>query len=304
MSSVLLVGLPLLAALVTVLGRRPGGPAGLLLGVVLGQSLALLLCRRFPLTVLIVVTVLEAVLVVKDMELLVGFLAAACGLGAWAGRRQQQAGLVLTFSLIAVLGHGVQRHGDDPGYAAAGSIALTVLFGAFWGVGRLSAHQIRYSRRLEEQRARAEQRAAERERVLLARELHDILNHAVTAMVLDADATSETGDDAELREALRRLAATGRQSLAELRRLLGVLRMAPDSVLHDPLVVLPGLDDVDTLRVNNAPPVRSGRAPGGSGLGLVGMRERVALVGGTLSTASRADGSFEVIATFPMRGET
>ncbi|MEV7629841.1 histidine kinase [Actinoplanes sp. NPDC089786] len=194
--------------------------------------------------------------------------------------------------------------GDDPGYAAAGSIALTVLFGAFWGVGRLSAHQIRYSRRLEEQRARAEQRAAERERVLLARELHDILNHAVTAMVLDADATSETGDDAELREALRRLAATGRQSLAELRRLLGVLRMAPDSVLHDPLVVLPGLDDVDTLRVNNAPPVRSGRAPGGSGLGLVGMRERVALVGGTLSTASRADGSFEVIATFPMRGET
>ncbi|MEV7629840.1 hypothetical protein [Actinoplanes sp. NPDC089786] len=82
MSSVLLVGLPLLAALVTVLGRRPGGPAGLLLGVVLGQSLALLLCRRFPLTVLIVVTVLEAVLVVKDMELLVGFLAAACGLGA------------------------------------------------------------------------------------------------------------------------------------------------------------------------------------------------------------------------------
>ncbi|MEV7143858.1 sensor histidine kinase [Streptomyces tauricus] len=367
MSSVLIVGLPLLAALVTVLDMRTGGPVWLLISVVFAQSLALLWCRRFPLTVLIIVTTLETVLVAANMELLVGFLAAACGLGAWAGRRRQWVGLVLTVGVIVALVAVSVGTGDaDPASAAAGSIALIVLFAGFWGVGRLSAHHLRYSRRLEEERACAEQRAAERERVLLARELHDILNHTLTAMVLDADATSETGDEAELREALRRLAGTGRQSLAELRRLLGVLRMAPDSILHDPLAVLPGLNEVGallssfgeggprvrlerqgavrhvdasvgqvayrvvqesltnvgkhagpvdtmvslayaiealTVRVVNAPPLFAGVTACGGGLGLIGMRERVELVGGTLSAGPCAGGGFEVSATFPMRSE-
>ncbi|MFE7445919.1 sensor histidine kinase [Streptomyces chartreusis] len=368
MSSVLIVGLPLLAALVTVLDMRTRGSVWLLISVVLAQSLALLWSRRFPLTVLIVVTTLEAALVAANMELLVGFLAAACGLGAWAGHRRQRAGLALTVGMIVALVTVSVVTGDaEPGPATVGSIALIVLFAGFWGVGRLSAHHLHYSRQLEEERAYAEQRAAERERVLLARELHDILNHTLTAMVLDADATSETGDEAELREALRRQAGTGRQSLAELRRLLGVLRTAPDSILHDPLAVLPGLNELDallssfgesgprvrlkqhgtfrhvdasvgqaayrvvqesltnvgkhagpvdttvslayavdalTVRVTNAPPLLAAVTAGGGGLGLIGMRERVELVGGTLTAGHRAGGGFEVSATFPTRSAT
>ncbi|WP_232665924.1 sensor histidine kinase [Pseudonocardia sp. TRM90224] len=357
----------------TVLDARVDGPVWLLVCLVVGQSLALVWCRRFPLTVLVVVAVLEAALVMVDMELLVGFLGAACGLGAWANRRQQQAGLAFGFGLMALVLFMTLAGGNQPGYAVPGTAALTAMFVGFWMLGRLSARHLgrigelmRYSRRLEQERASAERRAAERERVLLARELHDILNHAVTVMVLDADVTSETGDEAELRAALRRLAETGRTSLAELRRLLGVLRAVPDSADYDPLAILPGLDDVEslltflrdsgprvrlerygtperidasvsraayrvvqesltnvgkhagavdvtvalvhtpealTVRVSNTPPIRT-CASGGGGMGLIGMRERVELVGGTLATGHRADGGFEVNASFPMRGRT
>jgi signal transduction histidine kinase len=373
LSNAFLVGLPPLAALVAVLDARVEGPVWLLIGFVLGQSLALAWCRRFPFTVLIVVAALEAAMIMFDMDLLVGFLSATCGLGAWAGRRQQRAGLVAGVGLMALLLGTSLSGGSEPGHAVFGVSALAALFVGFWMVGRVSAYHAhrlgeltRYSRLLEEERAAAERRAAERERVLLARELHDILNHAVTAMVLDADATAETGDDAELRAALRRLAATGRQSLAELRRLLGVLRTTPVSSGYNPLVVLPSLDDVETLLmllpdggprvhlerrgvarridasvsqaayrvvqealtnvgkhagavdatvsleyapealtvcVSNSTPV-PGAPGGGSGLGLIGMRERVELLGGTLATGRRADGGFEVTATFPVQSGT
>jgi signal transduction histidine kinase len=374
MTGLLLACLPLLAALVAVLDARVDGPIWVMIGLVLGQSLALLWCRRFPLTVLLAVTALEAALVVADMELLVGFLAATCGLGAWAGHRQQRAGLTFGFALMGLIMAASLSAGNRAGYVVPGTVALAALFAGFWLVGRLSAGHVRrfgeltrYSRRLEEDRALAVRRATERERTLLARELHDILNHAVTAMVLDADATAETGDERELRAGLRRLAATGRGSLAELRRLLGVLRTAPGSIDHDPLSVLPGLDEVEallarrpaggprvrlerrgtvrptdasvgqaayrvvqesltnvgrhagavdtgvslayapealTVRVTNAPPAGLGAVGGGSGLGLIGMRERVELVGGRLSAGPRADGGFVVTATFPLRAES
>ncbi|GIJ46084.1 hypothetical protein Val02_29700 [Virgisporangium aliadipatigenens] len=370
MSALLLVALPPLSALVAVLDSRAGTPVWLLFCVVLAQSAALAWSRRFPLTVLVVVAALEVVLVARDLELLVGFLAAACALGAWGGRWQQRVGLAFGFGLLGVGLVLSVGGGNRPGVSVAGLGALAALFAGFWSVGRLSAGHLRrlvelnrYSRRLEAERALAERRAADRERVLLARELHDILNHAVTAMVLDADAAVETGDDTESRAALRRVAATGRQSLGELRRLLAVLRATGDGADHDPLAVLPGLSDVDsllrhlpeggprvrlerlgtprpldasvgqaayrvvqesltnvirhagsvdtrvclefapgalTVRVANAPG-RTGVPGSGGGLGLVGMRERVELVGGTLAAGPGADGGFEVRATFPVR---
>ncbi|MFC7590786.1 histidine kinase [Nonomuraea antimicrobica] len=117
----------------------------------------------------------------------------------------------------------------DPIRVLAVYAAVAVLFVGFWAVGRVDGRQrdrIRElqerSWRLEAERAQAERRAAERERALLARELHDILNHSVTTMVVDAEAGADTRD--EMEETLRRVAHTGRESLAELRRLLGVLR--------------------------------------------------------------------------------
>ena len=62
------------------------------------------------------------------------------------------------------------------------------------------------------------------ERARIARELHDVVSHHVTAMTLQAEAAAMTGD----KQALSSVASAGREALTELRRMLGVLRHAPD----------------------------------------------------------------------------
>jgi signal transduction histidine kinase len=347
----------------------PDSPPWLLPGLAAGQSVALLWYRRFPLSVLVVVTGIEVTLVARDMELLVGFAVAASGLGAWGKRLQQRVGLALGLGLL-LLGLGVSvNDGTPPSAPALAITAVAVVFLGFWATGRLGARRrdrIRrldaYSRRLAAERAVAVRRAAEEERILLARDLHDILNHSLTAMVLDADAVAETGDDAETRLTLRRVAGTGREALAEMRRLVAVLRTSGTA---DGLLAPPGLDRLDELarlmpdggprvrlerhgpvrpveasiervvyrvvqesltnvrkharsagevvvslgyepdrlcvRVANSPPVRAEPPATGGGLGLIGMRERVELMGGSLESLSGPDGGFEVRALLPLR---
>ncbi|MEJ3749418.1 histidine kinase [Actinomycetes bacterium KLBMP 9797] len=370
MSEGLLALLPLLAAWVAMVDEGVGRSPWPLLALTTAQSGVLIWRRRFPLAVLVVVSGLEVTLVALNQEVLVGVVVAAAALGAWGRRIQQGIGLALGLGLLA-FGMAVSVGGGTrPADAALAITAVAVMFTGFWLVGRAGARQrgritalTAYSRRLAAERELAAQRAAADERALLARELHDILNHSVTAMVLDADATAETGDDAETRAALRRLATTGRDSLAELRRLLGVLRKTSAVGAHDPLVLPRRLDQLDelvrampdgarvtvarhgaarpldasveqaayrvvqesltnvlkhagpvavvvslayttdrlTVRVWNAPPA-AGRPPlRGSGLGLVGMRERVELVGGSLRAGPGGDGGFEVRAILPVR---
>jgi signal transduction histidine kinase len=379
------------------------GPYWPMVVLTLLESFALAWYRRSPLAVLIVVTGLEFVLAALDIPVFVGILVAATGLGAWGRPRQQRIGVA--FVLGTLLTAGVLsmflKHGEPLVVVLVFTI-VTVLIVGFVAIGRAGARQRRriqelgeHSRRLEASRELAEQRAAERERALLARELHDILNHAVTAMVLDAEVAADTGKDTAV--TLRRVASTGRESLAELRRLLGVLRDPPDG--HDPLAVPPRLDQLpelvsgararleqrgevrpvdgsielavyrvvqesltnvakhagevdaevvllyapDALEVrivNAAGAAAAGAAAagaaaagaaaagaaaasgaagvqptrifksseysgdqtvGGGGLGLIGMRERVELLGGRLAAGPRPDGGFEVRAVLPLR---
>jgi signal transduction histidine kinase len=363
LSDGVVVVLPVLASAIAILGGHIDGPRWVLLGFALGQSLALAWYRRYPLAALTVVVGIEVVLVMLGIEILVGSLAAVFGLGAWGGRLQQRTGLALLLALLAFGTTVSVAGGERPGSVLPGMVALAAMVVGFWAVGRLGAWQRRrlgelnaYSRRLEHER----ELAVERERALLARELHDILNHSVTAIVLDAEAVAETGTPEEARTALRRTAASGRQSLAELRRLLGVLRNVPG---HDPLVVPAGLDQIETLvqsmpeggptvRLQQRGPARpmdasvaqaayrvvqesltnvvkhagpvsaavslsygpatltvrvtntagtqpAGAAVPGNGLGLVGMRERVELVGGSLRAGPSPDGGFAVEAVLP-----
>ncbi|WP_433260591.1 sensor histidine kinase [Actinosynnema sp. CS-041913] len=331
-----------------------------LLVVAAAQTFALAWCRRFPLTVLLVVIGLETTLVVIGSEMLVGFLAAAWALGAWGKPLQHRIGLVIGLTLLTIGLVLSVSGGAAPGFALAGVTSVALMFVGFSMSGRLGARQRTRIDELESERAETEQRAAERERALLARELHDILNHSVTTMVLDATAAAETGSPDEARETLARVAQTGRNSLAELRRLLGVLRTNASAADHDPLLVPPGLAQLDSL-VESIPGarislVRSGTAgpldvsiehaayrviqealtnvvkhagsvattvslsftadhlsvvvgngksvttpDRGTGMGLIGMRERVSLVGGTLAAGPRADGGFEVRAVLPVR---
>ena len=84
-----------------------------------------------------------------------------------------------------------------------------------------------FGRRIEQElklRQVAEQAAAE-ERARIARELHDVVAHSVSVMVVQARACAAAADEQDReREALADVEQTGRQALTEMRRLLGVLR--------------------------------------------------------------------------------
>jgi signal transduction histidine kinase len=80
--------------------------------------------------------------------------------------------------------------------------------------------------RLERERELMARQAAGQERVRIARELHDVVAHNVSLMVVQAQALAATGaGDSEEKAALGRLAGLGREALSEMHRMLGVLRL-------------------------------------------------------------------------------
>ena len=102
------------------------------------------------------------------------------------------------------------------------------------------AHQLELAR---DENARA---AVAGERARIARELHDVVAHSVSVMVVQAGAAEEVlgADPVKAREPLRSVQDTGRQALVELRRLLGVLRTDHSEAALAPQ---PGLDQVGAL---------------------------------------------------------
>jgi signal transduction histidine kinase len=242
-----------------------------------------------------------------------------------------------------------------------------VYFGLAAGLGavvrqrvlRLSAAEGRASA-LEHELQREAALAAAEERTRIARELHDVVAHGLSLMVVQAEAAEELlarSPEAAV-QPLRRVQDTGRQSLAEMRRLLGVLRApgeSPAATAPQPsLRRLPELvaealgvglrvdvqvtGDLDGLPAGldlaafrivqealtntrrhahaRTARVRLDRSPdaldievtddgdagagGRAGHGLIGMRERAALYGGTLSAGPAPGGGFRVAATLPL----
>lgn len=257
---------------------------------------------------------------------------------------------------------------------SARGAAFVVMFAVLvviWAVGdQVRAGRERHERELEravglerEREANARIGAlAERQRI--ARELHDVVAHGLAVMIVQADGAlyAEAEHPEAPRQALTTIAATGRESLGEMRRLLGVLRDDPDAANLAPqseLAALPqlierareaGLDVAyeaegaqrpvphavglaayrvvqesltnvinhagptrvevrlsflpDALRIvvrNEAgaipPAPRDGATPG---LGLIGMRERVALLGGRMAAAPTPEGGFKVDVEIPV----
>ncbi len=97
-----------------------------------------------------------------------------------------------------------------------------------------------------EQRATLTERIAADERQRIARELHDVVAHGVSVMVLQAEGAAEVvaRDPIRAQEAMEQVAQTGRSALVELRRALGVLREPDESGLREPV---PGLAELDVL---------------------------------------------------------
>ncbi|MET9386723.1 sensor histidine kinase [Streptomyces sp. NPDC002928] len=104
--------------------------------------------------------------------------------------------------------------------------------------------------RLETERDQRSRLAAATERARVAREMHDIVGHNLAVMITLADAGAYATDTAPERgkEALQLIGDTGRTALGELRRVLGVLREAPDGPRQTPeLSPQPGLVDIEAL---------------------------------------------------------
>jgi signal transduction histidine kinase len=127
-------------------------------------------------------------------------------------------------------------------------LLYTLLALTIWGFARLALN----AERSAEAKAHLEADTAVRsERLALARELHDIVAHSVSAMIMQAaGATTLVADrDARIREALGQIEKSGVQAMTELHRLLGLLRSvdAGATEVAHPYGAAPGLHDVDEL---------------------------------------------------------
>ena len=103
--------------------------------------------------------------------------------------------------------------------------------------------------RLEREREEKAERAVIEERTRIARELHDVIAHNVSVMVVQASAGEELfdADPERARESLSSVAATGRAALAELRRLLGVIRAEAGDRPAASYTPQPGMEYLDEL---------------------------------------------------------
>jgi signal transduction histidine kinase len=282
------------------------------------------------------------------------------------GRRALWVPPVLLLASVPVF-VAARLHGQDSGNIIPSLVWLV----AAWAVGRVvrswrhkNAALEAANRELEEQRELQAQAAVAVERGRIARELHDVVAHNVSMIVVQAGAAARVlhGEQPDVRNALEVIAASGRETVDEMRTLLGVLRSDDGPAALKPQ---PGLADLEqlvsgvreaglpvTLRIEGAPrplpptldlsafrivqealtntlrhagaaraevTVRyedglvtleiadTGHGPDGgpitgrgTGHGLVGMRERAAMLGGELEAARADSGGFTVRARLPV----
>ncbi|MFI6002442.1 sensor histidine kinase [Streptomyces sp. NPDC051366] len=233
------------------------------------------------------------------------------------------------------------------------------------------AQLVERNQRLEKEREAQAKVAVAAERARIARELHDVVAHNVSVMVVQADGAAYVMDAApdQAKEALQTISGTGRQALAEMRRLLGVLRTGEPQESED-YVPQPDVEQIEVLvgqvraagltvdfevegaprrlpsgveltayrivqealtntRKHGGPDAKAsvrlvyfddglgllveddGRGAAhelyedggadGAGHGLIGMRERIGMVGGTLDAGPRAGGGFRISALLPLK---
>jgi signal transduction histidine kinase len=354
-------------------------PVSVVLSLLL--SLVIALRRRAPERMLVLGVVIGLAQLALDIPpmlsnfalLVIVYTVAADGVG-WASRLALTAGLA-----AAPLS---QLRWPDTGQSALRNLFfmlfLTVPFALAWVLGDSIRTRRAYLAQLEERAARLEREreaqakvAVAAERARIARELHDVVAHNVSVMVVQADGAAYVLDAApdQARKALETISGTGRQALAEMRRLLGVLRTGEPEEAGE-YVPQPDVEQLGDLveqcrtaglpvdfKVEGTPrPLPSGveltayrivqealtntRKHGGpnagasvrlvyfddglgllveddgkgapqemyqdggadgQGHGLIGMRERVGMVGGTLDAGPRPGGGFRISVLLPLK---
>jgi len=234
--------------------QAPRSPLWFAVPAVAAIVLPLLARRRFPVGAPAAVWVLAAALSFADGRLVVfapgvyaAGVAAAFLLGALRDPARARAGLAIALVSSAVVVV------NDPNRTPGQLVSVPALFGIAWLGGlalrsRAAHAEAAEHRALQAEREReaAARLAVAEERTRIARELHDIVAHAVSVMVLQAGAVRHRLPEglAEEREALTGVERTGRTALAEMRRLLGAMRDDDGAPARAPQ---PGLDDLHAL---------------------------------------------------------
>jgi len=283
-------------------------------------------------------------------------------LGAHARGREVAISVLLVICGIVVF---VATDGDTPtvGDAFFGSVFV----GGPWATGL--ALRLRRDLAAANERLRAEQqehtrRAVAAERATIARELHDVVAHAISVTVLQSRGARRLlgRDDEAVRSALDAIEHTNTQALGDMRRLLAILRETEGDTTTGPQPSLSRLDDlVEDVRGSGLPVEVSTTGDGGAvppgvdlsayriiqealtnvlkhagnatasveltygesdlvlsvsdtgrgattpndrGHGLIGIRERVAVVGGEVAAGPGEDGGYQVRARLPYSVET
>ncbi|GAA1962354.1 histidine kinase [Microbacterium deminutum] len=208
--------------------------------------------RRFPFGALIAywllavgVSFIDGQLIPLTTGLFILAMAVAFLLGSLPNLPQAQLGLAVVVGGVAIVVYNLTTH------TASQLVFIPLLFGVCWFLGfavrqrgdQVAAAEDRASRAERDRQASARIAVAE-ERARIARELHDIVAHAVSVMVLQTGAVRHRlGDDfADEKEALRGVEETGRRALSEMRHLLGALRRDDEAAALSPQPGMAGLD--------------------------------------------------------------
>jgi signal transduction histidine kinase len=254
---VLDVGIALTAGLVTVAGIAARDEPGSLRPDVLGYSLgiaaaaALLWRRRFPTAV---VAVVELINVVYHA---IGYPGGPPVVSLWvavftaAALGRHRAALVGLISWIAISASGQLVFGNDGPTYVVGEAALVTcsyLLGALQHSRDQYRAEMLHRTRLAEAQLdhEAEQRVIE-ERLRIARELHDVMAHTMTAISVQAGSGADVFEERpdQARSALEAIRGLSREAMSELRATIGPLRSGGDE--EPGLVQAPGLGDLDNL---------------------------------------------------------
>ena len=233
---------------VGVVGTKIAGPPWLLtlLPVLIGA--ALMLRRRAPLLMWIAIWAgisLQYLITQhapQDLEFAAVLFAAGYSLGANATLRRAAAGLVISVVMILTCEAALLAFSRHPAGAGIGFASIPLL--AFWLAGvvvRARRQSLALAGRNAALQHLAEQAAAA-ERVRIARELHDIVAHHLSVIVLQAAGARASGKAAGA--SLEKIENSGRQALAETRRLLDVLR---DTDQETGLTPQPGMAELGAL---------------------------------------------------------
>jgi signal transduction histidine kinase len=363
------------AVLEVVLNRdaddAPTSPLWVTVPAVLVLTLPLLARRRFPFVLPVGILAAAGGISFADGYLLpfsffafLALLTICFMLGAAAERRQALSGLAVALAVALI---GVN---NDPDNVVGDWLFVPAIFTLVWAAGFALSRKLEQVTAAEQRALRAEaeqadeaRRAVADERQRIARELHDVVAHSVSVMTVQAGGVRRLMRPEQEREraALEQIEQTGREALAEMRRLLGMLRQPTDQpafapqpgmgslggliqqireaglpvdyrIEGDPRPLPPGIDlsayrivqEALTNALKHGGPARTevlvsygsdaleleivneggGKVNGGgdgSGHGLVGMRERVALYGGRLESGPRRGGGYAVRALLPVR---